>query len=282
MLALMPVGFVFSMLSLETSMRCTRVCIALRLLLDVVDALVCTRMHLTTPDDLRNRVDALLKACVEVGWSESMIPKFHGAIHYAFHLARFNCLPTCWVHERKHKVIKRYGTDIENLSTYSRSVISEATSHQLESLRRDCALDLGFGFDVKREAPRRVALPLLSALGLQPATIVEVAAFARTATSDCSLNDVALVVGTDEATYTAGQVAALFQLSGVCFALVRFWTVESIGAKNFWVSCNTGTENLQLVKLNLVLSPVVWVQSSQGVARTVIPPECRGLTPVDS
>ena len=135
--------------------------------MDVVDALVCTRMHLTTPDDLRNRVDALLKACVEAGWSESMIPKFHWMIHYAFHLARFDCLPTCWVHERKHKVIKRYGTDIENLSTYSRSVISEATSHQLESLRRDCALDLGFGFDVKREAPRRLALPLRSALGLQ-------------------------------------------------------------------------------------------------------------------
>ena len=123
---------------------------------------------------------------------------------------------------------------------------------------------------------------MLSALGLQPTTIVEVAAFARTATSDCSLNDVALVVGTDEATYTAGQVAALFRISGVCFALVRFWTVQSIGARNFWVSWNMGTENLQLVKLNLVLAPVVWVQSSQGVAPTVIPPECRGLTPVDS
>ena len=122
----------FSMLSVEPAGRCAAACLALRLLGDVVDALVCTRLHITTVDVLRHRTDALLQACRDAGWSGSMIPKFHWMVHYSHHLKRHGCLPTCWVHERKHKVLKRYASDImiKDLLTYSKSVIAEVRLRQ--------------------------------------------------------------------------------------------------------------------------------------------------------
>jgi hypothetical protein len=283
MLAMLHVLIYFSMLSVEPAGRCAAACLALRLLGDVVDALVCTRLHITTVDVLRHRTDALLQACRDAGWSGSMIPKFHWMVHYAHHLKRHGCLPTCWVHERKHKVLKRYASDImiKDLLTYSKSVIAEVLSHQLESLRQDSALCLGFGLVHKRVASARVASSLLTALGLPLTTVVQASAVAHTSDSHCTVGDVALVAGTDEATFHAGRISALFQVGEDFVAVVQLWSVAAHHPQHFWVSW-TMSDDACLVKLELVLSSVVWMESAPGVACTLIPPQFRGLVPTSA
>ncbi len=44
-------------------------------------------------------------------------------------------LPNCGVHERKHKSVKRFGTDIKNDIVYNQSVLSEVVSQQFEGHR---------------------------------------------------------------------------------------------------------------------------------------------------
>ena len=284
MLAMLPVLIYFSMLIVEPTGRCAAACLALRLLGDVLDALLCTRLHITTADTLRQRVNALLQACVDAGWSDYMIPKFHWMIHYAAHLARHGCLPTCWVHERKHKVLKRYAADIKlkDLLTYSKSVLAEVLSHQLESLCQDSALSLGFGLVNKRPASAGVASSLLTALGLPLTTSVQVGAVAHTSDSHCSISDIALFAGEEEATFNAGRIATLLQVGEEFFAAVQLWSVAAHHPQHFWVSWNMNDDDVCLIKLELVLSSVVWMQSAPGVACTLIPPQFRGLTPTSA
>ena len=80
-------------------------------------------------------IDAFLAAALAAGWREWMGPKWHWMVHYSEHLQRWGCLLTCWAHERKHKVVKRYATQINNSRAYEQSVLSEVISHYLNDLR---------------------------------------------------------------------------------------------------------------------------------------------------
>ena len=65
-------------------------------------------------------------------------------------------LPTCWVHERKHKVAKRYGADSRNTRIYGLSVLSECVSHQLVEVLDPDAFDVSVGIIQRTSAPKKV------------------------------------------------------------------------------------------------------------------------------
>ena len=83
----------------------------------------------------------MLDACVDAGWEDDMTPTFHWCIHYWRHFAKWGVLLTCWVHERKHKLAKRYGEDTQNTTNFSKSVLSEVLSHQLALVNYPDAFD---------------------------------------------------------------------------------------------------------------------------------------------
>lgn len=45
--------------------------------------------------------------CLEAGYKEHMHTKFYWVLHFPQHLAKHKMLPSCFVQERKHKMIKR-------------------------------------------------------------------------------------------------------------------------------------------------------------------------------
>ena len=69
-----------------------------------------------------------------------MRPKFHWVVHLYQHLQKFQMLPTCWAHERKHKLVKRYANDICRTSTYDHSVLVQVCCHDLAMWRSDVTL----------------------------------------------------------------------------------------------------------------------------------------------
>ena len=95
-------------------------------------------------NDLRLAIDLFLGHCVDAVWKNNLHSKFHWLIHLPDELIRFKRLLSCWVHERKHKMVKHYAQNIYNTRVYERSILSEVTSHHLANLRRDslstCAL----------------------------------------------------------------------------------------------------------------------------------------------
>ena len=120
---------------------CVHECTAYVLLADLLDLLVASPHGTVTSDMLRTTGDNFLRACVNAGWRERLIPKFHWIIHLAIELKHFGLLLTCWVHERKHKMVKRYSDQVRNTKTYEKSVLSEVICHHIAELTNPAKFD---------------------------------------------------------------------------------------------------------------------------------------------
>ena len=144
-LSVLPVAAMWAELVVKPSGVCPHAVRAVLSLCDLVEALQASLLGITTPAYLRTCVRTCLQACLDAGFRDSMIPKFHWAAHYARHLEKFGASFTCWVHERKHRFVKRYASDILSVSKYSTSVLSEVISHQMYQVSQPDAFDTSIG-----------------------------------------------------------------------------------------------------------------------------------------
>jgi hypothetical protein len=70
-----------------------------------------------------------------------MTIKFHYSLHLHAYLARYGLLLNCFVHERKHRIPKRFANEVRNTnSDWDASVMREVTAYRLSHLH-----SLGFG-----------------------------------------------------------------------------------------------------------------------------------------
>ena len=125
--------------------RCVRECVAFIAVCDVIDALHYNHMSSVTADLLRARVDKFTDAYVAAFGVEYVIPKVHWCLHYALEKQRFGLLLSCFVHERKHRVVKRYANHILNTIVFERSVLSEMISDHCAKLDMPGLFHMGIG-----------------------------------------------------------------------------------------------------------------------------------------
>ena len=83
---------------------------------------------------------------------EHIKPKHHYAMHNALQAERGDLVLDCFVHERKHQVLKRAATPIKNTVNFERSVLARALLEQCRQLQAlagprclvgDSVLDMG-------------------------------------------------------------------------------------------------------------------------------------------
>lgn len=99
----------------------------------VLDLLVHQKKHGWDPDALRQAIERHLKGYVAL--YERFLPKHHYSLHLPSQCAQHETLVSCWVHERKHKEIKRHANLITNTwSNFERSVIVDAMGDSLDAL----------------------------------------------------------------------------------------------------------------------------------------------------
>ena len=67
-------------------------------------------------EDLLAAISAYLRTFQRLYGPDIMTPKFHYLLHLPHLLQRHSWLPSCWVHERKHKSAKAYGNHVQNVS----------------------------------------------------------------------------------------------------------------------------------------------------------------------
>ena len=77
------------------------------------------------PTDLLDNAEAFLAAFVRAFGLDHMTPKYHWLLHFWKTYESFGMLIACFVHERKHKMLKRYCNDIQNTTIFEHSVLSE-------------------------------------------------------------------------------------------------------------------------------------------------------------
>ena len=147
--------------------RCVHACHAFMAMADMIDLLVASPLGVVNPDSLREAVKTMLNACVAAGWRDALHPKFHWLVHLPRQLAHFGVLPTCWVHERNHRMVKRYANDVYNTAVFEKSVTNEVTAHHLADLHSTQAFDLGVHLINGKSAPRKMHAFIIAELGCQ-------------------------------------------------------------------------------------------------------------------
>jgi hypothetical protein len=112
---------------------------------------------------LEARCKTYMESFLDVYGPDWMTPKFHFLLHFS--LYPWTRLPNCFVHERKHKWIKRIANNICNVwSEWDQSVLREVTSLHVERLAAattaEFAIDAGL---VDGKAPSKKLMAALQA-----------------------------------------------------------------------------------------------------------------------
>ena len=276
-LSVLPVIAVWVELVVKPAGLCADAARAVVSLCDLVEALQCSLFGIVTVDQVRSCVYTFLQASLNAGFRDSVIPKFHWAVHFATHLERFGKCLTCWTHERKHRWVKRYASDIANTTSYSTSVLTEVVSHQLYDMSQDGAFDATVGLVEPTKAPPQLAEFIR--LGFNnPHCDVYTSAHARVPPITPITNrDVLLVRSGDGDKFRAGQAWLLTSVTGYGdFALCSMWALET-PAEAHGFAVWRKQEVPELIALPSVLTAVCWCESSAGCIRTLIPYQFRGL-----
>ena len=137
---------------LMPSDRCIKEAESFIKLCDVLDLLRNSRngVVINVPD-LRLATHAWLSKHKEAYGDGHWIPKMHYALHFPEMLARRRFLFACWVHERHHKVIKRFVGDHRNTTSLERALCEELIAQKNHEFEKDV---LVFGLVRCRPATR--------------------------------------------------------------------------------------------------------------------------------
>ena len=84
-----------------------------------------THRNTITPDQLLKLVEDCLAAYSLAFGVQWMTPKYHWLLHFGDHLRQVEMLVACFVHERKHKIDKRYVEKIMSDIIFERGVLAE-------------------------------------------------------------------------------------------------------------------------------------------------------------
>ena len=82
---------------------------------------------LVTPDMLRAAISGHLELFIAAYGKSKIRPTHHYALHLPDMLLRFLTLVGCLVHERKHRVVKRYTRIMQNLQKWDLGSLEEVT-----------------------------------------------------------------------------------------------------------------------------------------------------------
>jgi hypothetical protein len=284
LLSLYPLLAVFvTRVVLERAGICKLECIAFLALCDLIDMLQVANLGKCSPDQLMHAVRVFLESCTNAGWQSHFIPKFHWLVHLPRHLQTFGCLPTCWVHERKHRVVKRYATDIQNDRTMERSVLGEVVSHNLRDINRLNLFNLSPGLVEPVEANSRIVEFLRNCLdaSIQPDDVKKGFKARIIPAGYCCRTDVALVRSDDGVNFMAGDVWLHVEVRGEPLSLVNIWAPGTYD-RNGGVADWTKRHNPTFVHTRDILASVMSSDLGGNGVRTLIPWLYRRYKPVDS
>ena len=273
-LAILPIFCVFvQSVVLRISRVCRFACDAILALGDLVELLQASQHGQADPDIVSATVRRMLDQCLKAEWTRYMVPKFHWCIHFEHSLRRWGVALTCFVHERKHKFVKRYAQGVCNLASYTRTVLSEVLSQQLHDVVSPDAFDISCKLNRHiKVANDKLSLFLHSAFGFPDGRYEAFESnSARLSTRGvCTRRDVMLV--RDEGRIVAGQVWVFASFDSETIALISFWRFKSFaGCHSVWEM----RDQPELVPLHDALCVVTWCETAANAARILVPYEYR-------
>ena len=252
------------------SRRCIRECNVFLALCNVLDLLqTCNVPGRVTAEEIRSACSTFLQMCVDAGWRDYMTPKFHWLIHLWKEFQEHGMLISCFVHERKHKLVKRYCTPVMNTTAFERSVLSEVACHHIHELSDDHAFNVDTGLVDPKVAPRALHAFLIRSLEIEDA-VCKTSNVARTSPySTCRRGDVVVMkFGTF---YRFGRVWAHVDVDGAALSLVGIWAIQTLDMDKRAAEV-VEVDDPQFIETSNIISPCTWCRpGSSGIVRVLLP-----------
>ena len=186
------------------------------------------------------------------------------------HLQRWGCLLTCWAHERKHKVVKRYATQINNSRAYEQSVLREVISHYLNDLRSPGHFRKTAYLEEPHKANAKLIAFLIRELEMDvdPDSCDQSSHARLGLRGPCQQMDVVLVKPGEGESYAVGEVWQHCSLEGIVMSITSMWEFLSYDAHKCCVCCGQ-KDKPELVFADDVLRTTTWWQLADSARVSV-------------
>ena len=205
---------------------------------------------------------------------EWLTPKFHWMLHFGDYLRKWKILLNCFVLERRHRIGKRYATELKNISKHaSKSLLMEVTSHHLAWLRSPTVFDYSVGLVGGKPASNKVKKLLQSLLDITDDVEVSVSSTARiNALAICHKGDGVLIK--HGSSYKAGKVLLHASVNGVPVSYLNEWVLHSINKLAGCAEWNTSGVCRLVIDTSDILDTVCYTHDSE-ICTTLLPAEFR-------
>ena len=212
-----------------------------------------------------------------------MIPKFHWLLHIADHLRRFGCLPTCWVHERKHRVAKRYATGISNTQKFERSLLGEIISHNLAAYVDDALFDLSVRLVQPHKASARVRklVAKLFELSFGDSELFTGSRIHIVPAGFASRGDVVLAKSADNENFICGDLCLNIWFEEMTYTIILPFETSAYDRNNGFADWKKAKSSPVMLPSRDVLCPCTHSILDDGGVRTLIPLLYRPYKPVN-
>ena len=201
---------------------CKRALDAYMALADIVDLMMAVNRHLTTAEQLQTACEAFLTCFAAAFSEEGMTPKFHWLLHFPSRCLLHGLLLACFVHERKHRMLKRCANGVRNTVIFERTVLDEACCHQLYRLDQDSTFNYKLGLLNPHAATRNVRRFVLEMLEIEDDASIEVQASAfskHNPIAHSAKHDIVLARG-DGGELFVGEVLMHVEVQGECLTIL--------------------------------------------------------------
>ena len=243
------------------SITCFRLCC------DILDALQSVSRSKCTPEELADRIlrfMRLFKACFGEG---DMTSKFHYMLHIPKQYKTHGILFPCFVHERKHRELKRFASAITNTSIdFERSLLEEITNHHMMTLR-DSTFCLGPQLIRESKKPNpKVIEVLLATFG--PDAQIAVASQARFNEWGILAKDDVVLLRVEGAT-RAGRIFLCAEVDGAIVFGVSVWrSVNRCAGYTIW---DPSAPSNGLIDADAIVNTVLWSEQRDGHIAVLTP-----------
>ncbi len=181
----------------------------------------------TTPVALKAAIEAFMDAALAAGWKHAFHPKWHWQLHMPLHLKRWGILPSCFTHERKHKVAKRFGSRATNTVQYEKTILYEVLGHCFAELQEPGLFQRHCTLKQQCHAPQRMKAFLQAELGYAPHSI-STCAVAQVKQGSITKGDVVLISPGLE----VAEVWFHAEVDGRLLSLVSAWRIVKLDSRS--------------------------------------------------
>ena len=223
----------------------------------VLDLLQAIRNGSTRASTLEESILAHLQLFLNAYGDAKWKPKHHYSTHLGRRLSQFKLLCSCWVHERKHREVKRFANLITNTwSNWEESVLRDATLLHLTELHGNHGEPYVTG--LKNPAPTSpgVSMVLNAALGQE--SLVEVSTCATYSPGAVAYESDVVLVAIDGAK-AVGQIEFFARVGGDEYVCVKRWV--SCGKNRF-----DPNGNVVLIPLTSIKDTCIYTQRGDQMA----------------